>query len=564
MALIFLQSDRPLQVSTGLGPGRLLVVEARGTEATNDLFAFHLHLLAPNNLPPVEFDKVLGQPAAVRVRLPGGGYRPVHGLITALTKSTRDQVFTHYRAELRPAWWPATLRLNTRAFQQQTAVDILKAVLGPFGPLDDRLAGQYPRRTYTVQYQESDWAFASRLMEEEGIFYYFRHADDGHRLVLADGITGCPPAPDPAALEYDPTLATDRTVERPVAWRWDITQELCPTQVTVWDSHFELFRKNLAGEAALTAPVAVNLDEYHPAPKGGPQIPVYRHDGDYAKRYDAITPGGGGRPDDLSGVYPDADRTAQLRLAQAAARAVRATGVCNAASILPGHVVTLAGHPDADDKYVVTRAEHSAVIPQPYWATDAAGEYTYANEFEAAPTALVPRPPVRTPRPKVGGPLTAVVVGPPGQEIFVDLFGRVKVQFWWDREGKLDADSSCWVRVSQLWAGKTWGAFFWPRVGMEVIVHFADGDPDRPLITGCVYNAENMPPTSLPGEASVAGFKSLIFGGDPATNFNAIYIHDTPGIEYIQQHSERSEAQHSEQGKYHYTGGMVMTIRGKM
>ena len=565
MPLSFTQSDRPLQVSTGLGPGRMLVVEAAGSEAVNELFAFQLHLLAPNTLPPVEFDKVLGQPAAVRLRIPGTTkHRTVHGLVTALTKSTRDKAFTHYRADLRPAWWPATLRLNSRVFQQVTVVDILKTVLGPFGPLDNRLASQYPGRDYTVEYQESDWAFASRLMEEEGIFYYFRHADDGHTLVLADGLTGCPPVADPSPLEYDDTPGTDRTVTRPVAWRWDVTQELVPTQMITWDSHEELFRKNLSAEATQTAPVELNQAEYHPAPRGGPDIPVYRHDGDYAKRYDGVAPGGGDRSADLSNVYPDADRTARLRLAQASARAVRATGVCNAPHLVPGHVLTLSGHPDADDKYIVTRTTHAAVIPQPYWATDAAGEYEYTNEFEAAPTALIPRPPIRTPRPKVGGPLTALVVGPPGYHIYVDKYGRIKVQFWWDREGKFDADSSCWVRVSQLWAGKTWGAFFWPRVGMEVVVHFENGDPDRPLVTGCVYNAENLPPTLLPVEATIAGIKSHVPGGDPSAHFNAIYIHDTPGVEYIQLHSEKSEAQHSEGGKYHYTAGMKMDIRGRL
>jgi Rhs element Vgr protein len=369
---------------------------------------------------------------------------------------------------------------------------------------------------------------------------------------------------NPSPLEFDDTPQTDQVITRPVAWRWNLTQELVPTRMTTWDSHPELFRKNLAAEALQTRPIEVDHIEYQLAPPGGPEIPVYRHDGDYAKRYDGIAPGGGDRSADLSHVYPDADRTASLRLAQASARAIRATGVCNAPHLLPGCVARLTGHPSSNDQYIVTRAEHRAAIPEGYWASVSVEEYSYQNEFEAIPTGLLPRPPLRTPRPKVGGPLTAVVVGPPGYHIYVDKYGRIKVQFWWDRDGQFNAESSCWVRVSQLWAGAGWGAFFWPRVGMEVIVHFENGDPDRPLVTGCVYNAENVPPTFLPIEATIAGIKSHIPGGDPSQHFNAIYIHDTPGVEYIQLHSEKSEAQHSEGGRYHYTSGIKMDIRGRL
>lgn len=558
----FTESDRPLQVMTPLGPGAVLLAEVRGTEAVNELFAFDLHLLAPLDRPPVRFEALLGKPIAVRVRRPGGDHRVVHGLITALTRRGRDRLFTHYRAEVRPAWWPATLRVNSRIFQQQTAPDILRAVLGGFGPVEFRLTGQYPHRNYTVQYRETDWAFASRVMEEEGLFHFFTHREDGHTLVIADGVPACPPVLRSLAFDDAPDAARDRT--RPVAWRWDKTQELCPTGVTVWDSHFQLFRKTLAAEAAPPAVVMAGTADHAPVIQGGPDIPVYRHDGDYAKRFDGVAPGGGDRTGDLAGVYPDADRTARLRAEQASARSVRIDGESNAPELTPGHVARLDGHPDADDRYVVTRVSHSAAIPEAFWASDAGGDFTYRNEFEAAPTALPPRPPLRTPRPVIGGMLTAVVTGPPGQEIFVDPYGRVKVQFLWDRTGRFDADSSCWVRCAQLWAGKGWGAFFWPRVGMEVVVQFVDGDPDRPLVTGCVYNVENLPPTRLPAEATVGGIKSCIFRGDPAVNFNAVYFQDTPGVEYVQVHSERSEVQQSEANRFHYTGGLKFSVHGRL
>jgi type VI secretion system secreted protein VgrG len=437
-------------------------------------------------------------------------------------------------------------------------------VLGPFGALDVRLTAPYPSRNYTTQYRESDWAFASRLMQEEGIFYFFRHDDDGHTLVLADGPAACQPVPGLLPLAFEDTPDAEKLTAYPATRTWDITQELCPTETTVWDSHFEMFGRNLAGEAAAATPVTAGDAEFHPAPQGGPAIPVYRHDGDYAKRYDGVAPGGGDRSADLNGVYPDADRTARLRQDQSAASAVRVTAATNAPQLAPGFVATLSGHPDLDDKYVVTRGTLAATVPQAYWAIDAATDFRCTNAVEAVPAGVAPRPPVRTPRPKVGGPLTAVVTGPAGQEIFVDQYGRVKLQFFWDRAGPNDADSSCWVRVAQLWAGKTWGAFFWPRIGMEVVVQFIDGDPDRPLVTGCVYNGVNLPPTTLPAEAMVGGIKSLIFGGDPASNFNAIYIHDAPGVEYVQVHSERSELAQSETAKYHHTGTQIYSVHGQL
>ena len=149
-------------------------------------------------------------------------------------------------------------------------------------------------------------------------------------------------------------------------------------------------------------------------------------------------------------------------------------------------------------------------------------------------------------------------------EIFCDKYGRVKIQFHWDREGKHDADSSCWVRVSQLWAGNRWGAFFWPRVGHEVVVTFVEGDPDRPLIVGSVYNAANMPPPDLPGEATVGGIKSCIFGGQPMLNFNALLFHDTPGHEFVQVHSEKNEIQHSESNKFHYVPHGQFSFHGSL
>ncbi|HEY8505577.1 MAG TPA: type VI secretion system tip protein TssI/VgrG, partial [Gemmataceae bacterium] len=425
------QADRALQVKSPLGEGRLLLAALRGREAVSELFEFDLHLLAPNDLPPVTFGELMGRPMTATVRLPAGNERKIHGLVMALRQEGRDREFTHFRATLRPAWWTSTLRVNSRIFQQKTAPEILRELLGGV-PAEWRLAGEYPRRDFCCQYQETDFAFASRLMEEEGIFYYFEHAEDAHTLVLADGVAGCPRVPGPGRVRFDDSEAARRDHREPLVWRWEKVQEVCATKVTVWDSHFELFRENLAAEAGVPDQVRAGRAEHAPAPAALGPVPVYLHDGDYAKRYDGFSPAGDPQPFALQGVYADAERTAGIRAEQAAARSVRVEGESDACYLTPGHAFELSGHFDGDGGYLVTRVEHEVELKGAFWAQGGAGETDYRNRFEASPLGLVPRPARRTPRPKVGGPLTAVVVGPPGEEIFVDAYGRVKVQFFWD------------------------------------------------------------------------------------------------------------------------------------
>ncbi|WP_439630181.1 type VI secretion system Vgr family protein [Gemmata sp.] len=560
----YLQTDRPLTISTPLGPDALLVAAFRGREAVSELFAFEFHLLAPLANPPVDLDELLGQTVTADVNPITdllGPPRKVCGAVTAVRQGHRDREFTHLHATVRPPWWYATLRTNSRAFQQVTVVDILKDVLGPFGAIETRLATEYPVRDYTCQYQEADFAFASRLMEEEGIFYSFRHEDGKLTLVLADTLANAPAAAVPLGLRYDPASGPAAPGRECRAWAWEKTRAVCPTAVTTWDATFELFRQNLAADATAPATATAGEVTHKLAPKAVGPVPVYLHDGDSAKRFDGVEPGGGDQSKKLQGVYDDARRTARVRAEALAAAAVRVAGEGNCPHLVPGTTVGLTGHYDADGTYLVTAVEHEAEFHGTYGPGDA-GTASYRNTFAAAPPDLAPRPPRATPRPRVGGPLTAVVVGPSGQEIFVDKYGRVKVQFLWDRQGKFDANSSCWVRCSQLWAGKQWGAFFWPRIGMEVVVHFEDGDPDRPLITGCVYNGTNKPPPDLPGEAMIAGIKTCIFHGDPASQYNSIYFFDAPDYEYILIHSETHTVSNAEVHKSEYVPGISFEFRG--
>jgi len=564
----FLQSDRPLTITTPLGPDALLVAGFRGREAVSELFAFEFHLLAPVANPPVALDELLGQLVTASVNpvisLLGaieGGPRKICGVVTSIRQANRDKEFTHLHATVRPAWWYATLRTNSRIFQQVTVVDILKELLGPFGPIETRLTTNYPVRDFTCQYQETDFAFATRLLEEEGIFYSFMHEDGKLTLILADTLVNAPTADVPMGLRYEPKSGPSALGREYRAWSWSKTQTVCPTAVTTWDSTFELFRQNLAADANLPATATAGEVTHKLAPQAVGGVPVYLHDGDSAKRFDGIAPGGGDQSANLQGVYDDARRTARVRAEAFAATAVRMTGEGNCPLLVPGTTVGLSGHFDADGTYLISAVEHEAEFQGTYRSGDE-GTGLYKNTFEVGPPDIVPRPTRKTPRPRIGGPLTAVVVGPSNQEIFVDKYGRVKVQFLWDRQGKFDANSSCWVRCSQLWAGKQWGAFFWPRIGMEVIIHFEDGDPDRPLLTGCVYNATNKPPSDLPGEAMIAGIKSCIFSGDPASQYNSIYFFDAPDYEYILIHSETHTVSNAEVHKSEYVPGISFEFRG--
>ncbi|MGE3809620.1 MAG: type VI secretion system Vgr family protein, partial [Gemmataceae bacterium] len=268
---------------------------------------------------------------------------------------------------------------------------------------------------------------------------------------------------------------------------------------------------------------------------------------------------------DLQHIFEDNHRLATVRAQESAARSLTVSGTSNCGQFTPGYKFKLMRHLENDGEYLLTRVEHE--IKEPFTLRSGAADQdgiSYRNRFECLPTSLPYRAPIKTPRPVISGLQTAFVVGPEGQEIFVDKYGRVKVQFHWDRQGKDNASSSCWLRVAQIWAGNTWGAFFWPRVGHEVVVAFEEGDPDQPMVVGSVYNSKNMPPTTLPKEAQVAGIKSCIFGGKPGLNFNAFYIHDSPGTEYIQVHSETNEVQNSEKNKFHYVPGAHFQFKGSL
>jgi type VI secretion system secreted protein VgrG len=557
----YTQADRPLAITTPLGQDALLLEKLSGVEAISELFAFQLELLAEQ---PVPFDRVLGQTATLTLAWPDQPKRYISGIINRFSQDGRVRsadgqvVLLRYQAELVPRFWLLTKRVQSRIFQHLSIPDILKQVLKNEWHLDVtfQILGTYPARDYCVQYHESDFAFVSRLMEDEGIFYYFVHTADNHTLVVSDSATIHPELPGRTTILYDELAGGHRQETHIHSWRK--SQELRACKVNLWDYCFELPTSKF--EALHTIPENVSVGQsthamnLQVAANNAEMLQILDYPGGYAKRFDGINKGGGEQPAEIQKIFKDNQRTAKIRMEQEAVAGLAVEGASDCAHFLPGHYFNLNGHFFADGRYLLTRVSHEASLEGAYaTGRDEPGVF-YTNHFHGIPLALPYRPLQVTPKPTILGTQTAIVTGPKGEEIFTDKYGRVKVQFHWDRHGKHNADSSCWVRVAQPWAGGNFGAVAIPRVGHEVVVGFEDGDPDQPIILGCVYNARQMPPFKLPDNRMCSGMKSNAVGGNPAKNFSGLAFNDKAGDEHVSLYAEKDMMLNAENNHEHHVG----------
>jgi type VI secretion system secreted protein VgrG len=480
----------PLTVTTPLGPDALFLRGLTGTDPLSRLFRFQLDMVAENDR-AIPFEDIVGQPASVSLALPGGGKRYFHGICSRVSQGRRGGTFTAYGAEVVPRLWLLTRKQNSRIFQQLSVPQILERVLGGLD-LTLQLQRTYPPREFCVQYRETDLDFASRLMEEEGIFYFFEHSATGHQMVLADTPASHPEVPGPDPVQFavvPPSRPGTKTV-----FQWEKTQELGSGKVTLWDHQFELPHDHLEGSAVIQDTVRVGAVTHHLRVGGNDSLEIYDFPGGYAKRFDGVDPEGG---DQSAGLLQEtllaAARTAGTRMQEEAVPALLVEGMSNCRHFTGGHRFTLDGHFDGDGRYVLTGVEHSASVSgDPRTATQT--DLDYHNEFTCIPIGLTFRPPRATPVPVIPGLQSAVVVGPAGQTTFTDKFGRVKVQFHWDRQGVGDEHSSVWVRVGAMHAGEETGFHVAPEIGDEVLVGFLEGDPDQPVIVGSVWNPDHPPP----------------------------------------------------------------------
>jgi type VI secretion system secreted protein VgrG len=487
----YTQQNVYLSLTTSLGADKLLIRTLQAEERMSGLYFANMELASEDA--KLDFSQLLGQSATVSITLADGTLRHLHGIVARFAQAGTDVRFTTYYAELRPRLWLLTLTSDSRIFQNQTVPDIVQAVCTELGVTDIKqsLTGTYAAREYCVQYQETAFDFISRLLEDEGIFYFFEHAADKHTLVLADDSDAHQACPGLAAARYRKSASDAQREEDALtncAWERQVT----PTKYSLKDFNFTTPSTDLLTSAA-GANGTRELFEY---------------------------PGGHATKD-----AGDARAKRRIEAHEQPATVLRGAGYCKA--FRAGYKFSLSGHDrsDLDGEYVLSRVFHSI------------NPWGYSNSFDAYPIASPFRPPRLTKRPVIVGAQTAIVVGPSGEEIHTDQYGRVKVQFHWDRKGKKDENSSCWVRVAQGWAGKTWGAIFIPRIGQEVIVSFLEGDPDRPIVTGAVYNGEQTVPYGLPADATKSTIKSNSSKG--GEGFNEIRFEDKKDSEELFIHAQK-------------------------
>jgi type VI secretion system secreted protein VgrG len=529
------QNERLLKLYTPLTENYLLLTAFKAAEEISTLFRYELDLVheeteAGHAPTLVNAEQLLGQRALVVVTQPDDTQRYFDGIVARFSQGHRDERFTYYKAVLVPKFWLLTQRAQSRIFQQKSVPDILREVLTGL-EVTYEIQGTFHPRDYCVQYRETDFAFASRLMEEEGIYYYFEHTNDGHKLIVANTSLSHKVCPSRSAIEYVIEVGTGEGFDGAIH-TWQVDQNLRTGKVTLWDHNFELPHRKLEADK----PSRFNVG-------GNQQLEKYDHPGEYAKRFTGVDKSGGLQASELQKIFEENVRVAELRMQEIDTKNKIMLGSGNCVSLTAGHRFELQKHPsrDVNGNYIITKVIHAMVQSPAYISNEVIGA-PYKNEFECIRYGEG-QPPFRpqraTPKPIVHGSQTALVVGPAGQEIFVDKYGRVKVQFHWDRAGRADTSSSCWVRVAQNIAGTKWGAAYWPRIGQEVVIDFLEGDPDRPLIVGSVYNASEMPPYTLPDEKTkTVIFKSYSTPG--GGGFNEMRVEDKKDSEQIFIHAQKN------------------------
>lgn len=549
-----LEGNRYLYLTTPLGADKLLLSGFTGTEALSELFKFELELLAENTT-TVDFDKLIGQKVSFGVQAPDSRLEPrhMHGIVTELSQGNRDFEFTEFKMTIVPEVWKLTRKFRSRIFQHMTIPDLLKKLFEGFD-VSYELQGSYEPRQYITQYQESDFAFASRLMEEEGIFYFFKFTRGAHKLVLADTPQSHSDIPGDAKLIFETIEGGERDEERILEWRkaqvWD------SGKYTLWDHHFQLPHKHLEADKIVKENAQAGKVSHKLKIAGNDDLEVLEHPGRYALRFDGINKMGGHDPSDLDNIFQDNKRTADLRMQLTEAGMLRTEGGSNCRQMTAGHKFAMQRHFNGDGQYVITGVSHQAAEGSFRSGAHADAQNHYGNTFSAQPFELPYRPARDTARPSMPGTMTAVVVGPEGEEIFADPYGRVKVKFMWDPASDSE-NSSCWMRVATAWAGQNWGSIHIPRIGQEVVVAFENGDPDHPLVIGSVYNPDQMPPYSLSDHdhATVSTMKSRSSPNGTKDNYNELRFEDLKGKEQVFLHAERDKDERVKAESREYVGG---------
>ncbi len=499
------EQHREVGIATPLGENVLLVSDVSCTEQLGRLFQYDLNLVSENR--QIAASEIVGKNVTVRLNLTGNKTRYFNGYVNRFVQIPTTGAEARYRMGLVPWFWFLTRTADCRMFQNMKVPDIIKQVFRDrgFTDFDDRLNGTYRTWEYCVQYRETDFNFISRLMEQEGIYYFFEHDNGKHTMVLADSPSAHKPFPGYEKIKHRIHRAEK---DEEIITQWVNETTLQPGAYALDDFDFKNVQKDLKVRSVISR-------EHDQA-----NFEVFDYPGEYIQ-------------------LSEGETYAKIRIEEFHSQYERATGVSDARGISVGHTFKLIECPRSDQnrEYLITSAVYQ-IDAGTFESGRTGGEMTYSCTFTARNATETFRSMRTTPKPSIPGPQTAIVVGPSGEEIHADEYGRVKVQFHWDRYGKADQNSSCWIRVAQVWAGKKWGGMYIPRIGQEVIVEFLEGDPDQPIITGRVYNAANMPPYELPGEKTKSTLKSNSSKG--GGGFNEIRFEDKKGSEQIFIHGEKN------------------------
>jgi type VI secretion system secreted protein VgrG len=513
---------RIIELTTPLAKDVLLFRSMRGREELARLSEFELSALslradiAPGDL--------LGKNVTVTVELRDGGSRYFDLYVTRFGQVGMVGRYHEYRLTLRPWLWFLTRTSDCRIFQDRTVPEIVHEVFGDHAVavFEDGLTGSYSKREYCVQYRETDFDFVSRLMEEEGIYYYFEHSKGRHLMKLVDSYSGHKALDHKATIAYDPS-GRDIRADEEFIHAWSYALEVQPGEVALQDYDFVKPKAKLDVKAKQVE--KHSIADYQ----------LYDYPGEYRE----------------SG---DGEHYVRVRVDELHSEFERAEAECNVREIAVGRLFNLTNAPrkDQEREYLIL-AGHYDMRDNAYESSPTEGA-SYSCRFTVLQSRQQFRPARITPRPVVGGPQTAVVVGPSGEEIWCDKYSRIKVQFHWDRYGKKNENSSCWIRVATQWAGGTWGVISIPRIGHEVVVDFLEGDPDQPLVTGRVYNGDQMPPYALPANATQTGIKTRSSKGGGAANFNELRFEDKKGFEQVFLHAEKNQDIEVENDETHWVG----------
>lgn len=500
----FTQETRHLKIQTGLAADVLLLRRFQGTEGISRLFQFELDLLSHNG--QINPQDIVGDNVTITLAPEGEAPRFFNGFIKAFQYAGLEKRGLYaYKAEVVPWLWFLQKRTDCRVFQNQTVQEIVESIFNELNFPDYvfALTGDHPKLEYCVQYNESDFDFISRLLEHEGIYYFFEHQPGKNILHLSDDAAHYS-VMFLAEIEHSSGLRSGNYIRQ-----WQHLYQYCSGAYAQTDFNFEKFNQSLLTETSTTLKL-----------KNNASFPRFEFPGSY-------------RENELGRTLT------KLRMQQEEMNYERISAASNIHTLEVGKKFFLKSdetETDHGQSFVITEIHHSAYNPS--YLESESKDPPYSNQFVCLPAATTFRPACVTPRPRIDGVQTAVVVGKSGDEIYTDKYGRIKIQFHWDRYGAKDENSSCWVRVSTQWAGNKWGSVTIPRIGQEVVVTFLNGDPDQPLVIGSVYNSAHMPPYPLPEGKSMMGMKSRSVKGE-GSSYNEMVIDDTKGSEGFRVNAQK-------------------------